>query len=666
MRWIFRLLGVVVVLALFVIGALFLIPSDRIASIAAQQFTAATGRALAIRGEVRPTIYPTVGVRLGNVELANIAGAQSGPMVLAGGLDVGLDVAALVAGNVVIRNLSITDAQIILERGADGSANWSFQPGAEPVAAPSEGQTRGTVSLDGLVLDRAQISNSSLRVIDLQSGTDITLEDVNATMSMPSWEGTARLDASARLRDQPISVGADIETFGALVEGRVVPVRVEGEAADASFAFDGRAGFGTFSADGQLALDVPSLGPVLALLGQGGGASSSEIPLSLAGQITLAPAGSVHLRDGRIGVAGNQLSGAADITFDGPRPMISAQLGAGVLNVAPFMSAGRATSGSETPAATGWSTASIDASALNAFDAAIVLSVSGVQGAGVDLGAVRMAMALDRARAVFDLREVRLFDGLITGEFVVNNRSGLSVGGDLSARDIALLPLLRETADFARLNGTGSADLQFLGSGASLNAIMNSLSGSGSLRFDRGEIIGFDLAGMLRNLDMSYMGEGNRTIYQAITGSFTMNDGVLRNDDLSVDADRVTVTGAGSVGLGAQVLDYRLTPVALVDRETGQSLRVPLLITGPWAAPRLRLDLEGLAEQRLREERERLEERARAELRAQEEQLRVRAEDELQRRLQIERAEGESMEDAARRRLEAEVGRGLQRLLGGN
>lgn len=655
MRWIFRLLGVVVVLAAFALGALFLIPADRIAGIAAQQFTAATGRALSIRGGVRPTIYPTVGVRLGDVELANAAGAESGPMVLAGGIDVGLDVAALVAGNIVIRNLDITDGRIILERGADGVANWSFTPAAGGGPVSDIVAAEGAQASEGLVLDRAQISNSSLRLIDRQTGTDMTLEGVNATLALPAWQGTANLDASATLRGQPVTLEAQIDSFGAFADGRVAPVRLSGQAAGASFSFDGRAGTGTLSADGQLSLDVPALGPVFALLGQGG-APQGIAPLSLAGQMTLAPAGSLHLRDGQIGVAGNRLTGAADVSFDGPRPTVSAQLNAGVLDLT-ALTAGAAGSGGA-PAA-GWPTAPVDASVLGAMDAAVVLSASGLRTGALDLGPVRVAMTLDRSRAVFDLREVRLFDGLVTGEFVVNNRAGLSVGGNLSARDIALLPLLRATADFDRLNGTGSADVQFLGSGASVDAIMRSLSGSGNLRFDRGEIIGFDLAGMLRNLDMSYMGEGNRTIYQSITGSFTMNGGVLRNDDLSLEADRVTVTGAGSVGLGAQVLDYRLTPVALVDRETGQSLRVPLLITGPWSAPRLRLDIEGLAEERLRQERERLEERAR-------EELRTRAEAELQRRLQVERAEGESLEDAARRRLEEEVGRGLQRLLGRN
>ena len=94
---------------------------------------------------------------------------------------------------------------------------------------------------------------------------------------------------------------------------------------------------------------------------------------------------------------------------------------------------------------------------------------------------------------------------------------------------------------------------------------------------------------MLRNLDLGYVGEGTSTIYNSITGSFVVMDGVLSNDDLLFDSARVQVTGEGQVGLGAQTLDYRLVPSALRDEE-GNALRVPLMVTGPWSAPRFRLD----------------------------------------------------------------------------
>ncbi|MCL4674752.1 MAG: AsmA family protein, partial [Pararhodobacter sp.] len=241
----------------------------------------------------------------------------------------------------------------------------------------------------------------------------------------------------------------------------------------------------------------------------------------------------------------------------------------------------------------------------------------------------------------------------------------LSVGGTMRLRGVQLLPLLRQAAGFQRLAGTASMDLRFLGSGASVDAIMRSLEGEGRLDFGAGEIIGFDLAGMLRNLDASYVGEGNRTIFDSVTGSFTMQGGVLRNEDLALAARLVTVAGRGTVNLGEQVLDYRVTPEAMRNADTGAALRVPLLITGPWSAPRFRLDLEGLAEQRLGEERARLEAAARAEADRLEAEARARLQERVEQGLGVTPREGQSTEDTVRQGVEDAVRNRLDRLLGG-
>jgi AsmA protein len=145
---------------------------------------------------------------------------------------------------------------------------------------------------------------------------------------------------------------------------------------------------------------------------------------------------------------------------------------------------------------------------------------------------------------------------------------------------------------------------------------------------------------------------------------------VLANDDLSFKAPYVTATGAGTVGLGARTLNYRLRPTALAAVDGTGGVMVPLLVTGTWAAPKFRLDLESLAKERLEEEAKKLEERARAEAAAAEARAKAALEQKAQDELGITRKEGESLEDAAKRRaqeaLEAETGRLLNRLLGGN
>ncbi|MGY6534450.1 MAG: AsmA family protein [Pararhodobacter sp.] len=669
MRWIIRIVAVLVSLVLLGVSALFLIPAERLAGIAAQQFQVATGRSMAISGSVRPSIYPVIGARVEGVRIDNAPWSDAGPMLEADAVDLGLDLAALIRGELIVRRFEAQGPRILLERQADGRMNWVFERlNDDGTPAPSTASA-GDGRTPALSIDLVEIRGAALRFIDHVSGTDLRLDSIDADLRMPEPGGAGTFALSGLLNGQRFASEAEIGTVLGFLAGDVAAVRVQLEAGAAEARFEGRAGLSPLAAEGRATLNAPTLAPLLALAGQTGPEPlpAAARPLNVSGQVTLAPAGSLHLRDTSVGFGANRTRMALDLTFDGPRPRLSGDITADALDLRGL------TGPADTPAAPadlGWSRERIDASAVDLLDAAVTLRAGAVRTDFLDLDAVNAVLTIDRARAVFDLREIRLFEGRATGEFVVNNRSGLSVGGNLRADTLALLPLIRQFADFERLTGTGSAELRFLGVGNSLDAIMRSLSGEGRLALDRGEIIGLDLAGMLRNMDMSYMGEGNRTVYDSVTGSFAIQDGVLNNTDLQLASRLLTVDGRGSVDIGQQRLDYRVIPSAMRDAAGAAAIRVPLSITGPWSQPRFRLDLEGLAEERLREERERLEARAREEVQRLEAEARERAEAEALRRLGLERQEGrdarETLRDGARDRVEQEIGRGLRRLLGGD
>lgn len=672
MRWIFRVIGLLVVLVAVAVAAIFLVPAERIANLAARQFEAETGRALTITGSVRPTVWPSLGARIEGVTLANVAGSSAGPMFSAATVDLGVDLSALIGGSLAVRRFEVSQPVITLERAANGRGNWVFDGlggAAEAGAAEAGGAgaagagAAGAGGMPAISLDRAVITGARLRFIDHAAGTDVTVAGVDIDLRMPDASGPADLILSARHGGQTGRIEARVGSVSGLFAGEVVAIRATLSSDGIQTSFDGRAGLAPLAAEGRISFEASRLAPALALAGVTGVEPLPEgaRPLTLGGQVTLAPAGSVHLRDGVLGVGNNRIRAALDLVTSGERPSLTGEISADALDLRPFTTGGAAAP--ETDSA-GWPTARIDASALGLMDARVGLALGPVQTGYGDLTSVRGALVIERSRGVLELAEVRAFDGTMTGQVVANNRSGLSVGGTLRLRGVQLLPLLRQAAAFERLAGTAAMDIRFLGAGASVDAIMRSLEGEGRFDFSAGEIIGFDLAGMLRNLDASYVGAGNRTIFDSLTGSFAMQNGVLRNEDLALAASLVTVAGRGVVNLGDQVLDYRVTPEAMRNAQTGDALRVPLLITGPWSAPRFRLDLEGLAEARLAEERARLEAAARTEAARIEAEARARLEQRVQEELGVTRQEGQSTEDALRQGVEDAVQARLRRLMG--
>ncbi len=663
MRVILRLAGAVLVLAVLAVIAVLMIPAERVADAAARQFTQLTGRQLQIEGSVRPSFWPDLGVRTGPVTIANADWSDAGPMLQADGLQIGVNLAGLLGGEVHVTGLQATNPHLILERAADGRENWVFGGSNGGAVTPD------TPGVDApFSFDRLEVKGGTLTFIDQAADQRWTVESLDLDATSPSWTGPASLTASGRMNGQALTLDATAGVFSDLVNGRVVPLTLEASAGAARMDFDGRGGLQPLQGEGKLTADLADLVAVAALAGtttpalpMGLGAQS----VAMSGALTLAPDGRAFLRDAKLALDGNEFRGAVDYASDGERRKLTAQLAGDVLTLS---APGTGDVAGTVANPSGWSTDPIDVSALGQMDADIGLSLEGLTSPWADLGATRMRLTLDRARAVIDVTEMQAYDGTVKGAFVVNGRGGLSVRADLTFAGLAMEPLLSDVAAFDRLTGTGDLRLNLLGVGSSEAEIMQSLSGDGSLSLGQGEIRGLDVLGMLRSLDAGYVGEGQKTVFDSVTASFAVDAGVLRNSDLMLTGPYLAATGTGEVGIGARTLDYRLRPTALADADGSGGVMVPLLITGTWDDPKFRLDLESIARERMEEEARALEEKARAEAKRLEDEAKAELEAKLKEELGVEALEGESLEDAARRRaqeaLDAEAERLLQDLLG--
>ena len=316
------------------------------------------------------------------------------------------------------------------------------------------------------------------------------------------------------------------------------------------------------------------------------------------------------LRDVVVDLAGNRLTGAADISLNGI-PQVNAQLDAGALDLRPATASGASggDGGGSGSSGSGWPKESIDASGLASFNGDISLNAKSIDLGRFKLGQTRTVLRNQDSRMVFELREVAAYAGNVTGEFVVNNRSGLSVGGRLAANGIQMQPLLSDAIDLNRLTGQGDARLSFLGAGASVHGIMNSLSGDGSLSIARGTIEGINLDQILRSGDIG----GGTTIFDNLNATWTIKNGVLHNDDLLFQLKNYRASGEGVVGLGAQTVDYKFTPVAL-RANSGEGLAIPVRFVGPWSDVSIRPDIEAALNQKLDEQKDELEQRAREQI----------------------------------------------------
>jgi AsmA protein len=662
MRWIVRAGLALVVLVVLAVAALFAIPSEKIAAIAVGKFNTLTGRELVISGSVRPSFYPQLGVTTGPVTMSNAAWSKEGPMLQAEGLSIALDLPALIAGEIKITGIEAIAPRIVLERSSKGEENWVFGGSSGGTVSP---ETPGVGK--GFTLDKAEISGGTILYADHKAGTRVELSQIDATATIPDYVGAAEVSLSAVINGQAFRAKADVAKFQDFLDGKLVGTDLDLTTGAANIAFKGRAAWATQEAEGALVADLADLKAIAALAG----AQAPALPAGLgqssvqvSGDVTHTAKGTAHLRKGAVVLDGSKLAVEGDYT-PGKRGKISGKITAGALNLA-SLSGGEGGGASGGAQASGWPKDTIDVSGLAAIDAELALSAESLDLGMVKLGPTRALVTNERSRMVVDIAKASAYGGAISGNFVVNGRQSLSVSADLAFRGMDLQALLRDFGGYERLLGKGDLLVKVISGGPNVDTLMRRMEGSGSISLTRGQIVGLDIGGMLRRLDTSYVGSGQKTVFDALTASFVIGGGVLHNEDALLQSSDLVARGAGDVDLGARTQSYRIKATALAEADGSGGLTAPLLVTGTWAKPKFALDLQALADDKLALEAAKVE----AAVQAKKAELEAQARAKLESELGVVQQDGESLQDAARRAaeqaLQEQAAKALLGVLGGN
>ena len=625
LRWIFI---VVFLFVGFAAAGLMLLPKERIAKVASAEMSKALGREVLISGDIGLSVWPVLGVKTGPVQ---IAGPEwdTAPLLKADALSIGVGAAAALKREIEIRRVELVSPEINLITAKDGRVSWAFGESTE-----AAGATEGSTGVTPFSLARATVTGGTVLIDDRRAGTREKLTGLDVALSMPKLAGPATLKLSGLRGGAALSLEGTVGNARDLIAGKLTPVTARFEAAGGSARFEGRMSQ-ALEAEGQMSLSTSSTSTFMQSLGLG----AAELPrgmgqaIDMTGQVTFSGGEIVNLRGMTLKLDQNTLTGDADIRLGGAKPQITAKLAAGALDFASLAAEG-GSGGGESSA--GWSKTTIDASGLAAVNAEVSLAVQSLDAGMIKLGASSLGVSLDNSRLVLKLPKATGYGGQISGEFVVNNRGGLSVGGNLNILQADVKSLLVDLMGVERLSGKGDGFVKFLGSGRNLDAIMNSLSGNGGLAMAGGTISGLDLNGL--------MGTGNgtkgTTVFDKLGASFDIKAGVLSNDNLNMTLPRIAATGKGVVGLGAQTINYVFTPVAL-KASSGKDLAFPVKIYGPWSNPKIIPDLSAAIDLNFKEKKEEVKQKANDAIKKKVEQ-----------ELGVSVGEGQSVEDAVKQGVE--------------
>ncbi len=255
----------------------------------------------------------------------------------------------------------------------------------------------------------------------------------------------------------------------------------------------------------------------------------------------------------------------------------------------------------------------LDLSALKGLNANGSIKIGSLKIANVKAANVRVEIKAANGRVDVSPIAANLYQGSLAGALSVQAAATPVIAIKQNLTGINVGPLLKDAANFDSLEGKGNLSLDVSGQGNTVSAIKKALNGNAAIRLADGAIKGINIAGSIRDAKARLgalkgdktqaASQTEKTDFSELSATFSIKNGVARNNDLAGKSPLLRLGGEGDIDIGNENLDYlvKATVVATAAGQGGRELMdlkgvtVPVKLTGPFAAPQYKIDFSGLA-----------------------------------------------------------------------
>ena len=650
----FVLAGLVALIVLAAAAVLILVdPNDYRADIE-RRVGQASGRPLKIGGKLDLKLFPWLALQVNDVSLGNPPGYGSEPFLTVKHADVGVKLLPLLHKQIEVRRVKLTAPTVYLVSRGKGENNWqdlnkAKSPQEAQAADRSTQTTIAGVDVEGATLvyrdeeqkekkDFTRLSNLQLHIgalggaaaMPVNAQFDYDDGTLGSAMHFAVQAQVRRLKDSSRVTVKDLT----IESKPLLVRspelvldtraGTLAPATLDihyGELPIHATAA-GENLFGERVVTGKVSLEQVALRKLMPSF-------DMRVPNTRDPRVLNAFAlksdyrlteKALQLRDLNLSLDDTQVRGTVSVD-DLDTKALSFDLGIDSIDVDRYRGPEVKT---ETKKSSGPKPPPTDLpiAALRKLNAHGTLRIGHAQLADIKFDDVRLPVDAAGGRVVV-MPQARLFGGSYNGDIMLDARPAQArLSLNEKARGIDVGSFVNAAFKTTRVVGLGDANAVLTGTGNTDEAILATLKGKIDANVKDGAFNGVDLWYELRRALALLKGaappprsEPVRTQFRTFTGSATLADGVLRNDDLTIDMDYLKARGKGTLNIGTQAVDYRLTAEAYklppsdgsagapaADLAELKALEIPITITGTLANMTVRPDLGVLAKARLHQE----------------------------------------------------------------
>jgi len=536
---------VVAVALLLVVG----MPLGFLTSAIADRVERETGYRLTVAGSTRVGLWPSLNVTMSEVTLERPGDRDAGNRLAFGSIQADMTLASLWSGQPEITELVINRPAISVPLRRER------RPVARASSTPPNAPSDNASSVP--TIKRITVANGTVTFFNTHDGIENRIEGIGARATIGA-DRKLSLNGSAKAGGHPLTFSVKAAMPDPSLPRQTIPA--------------------------ELSFEAPGL---------------LQAPLSSKAEVRIN--GTAVMINGLSGTIGDgAFDGWASVDF-ASKPLVKLDLDFRRLDLA-TTTAQAAPQG----AAAAWSNDPIELAGLNYVDAQVRLSAAELNIAGAHFAPVALEASLASGILKGTISNLGAYGGLANGTIDIDvslDTPVYALRGDLAS--VRALPLLSSAAGFDKLDGRLNAKIDVRSNGQSQQAIMSKLAGTVVANFQDGAIKGLNVAQMIRSLASSTLSGWQENREQAtdltqLSASFRIEKGQATTADLNLVGPLVKMTGSGTIDLGAQTLALRVEPKLVMTTE-GQGrasdpvgFGIPVVIDGPWAAPRIYPDVAGI------------------------------------------------------------------------
>jgi AsmA protein len=592
----------VLLLAVAVVLAVLLVPSPLQRWAVERGATLATGREVTIGGPFQLSLLPPASVTATDVRVANASWGKAPELARIGSLDARIDLLAYWReGRVKVDRLVVSQPLANLEVAEDGQRNWDLGDLSAPAAEP--GENGG--GIPGFVLGDIRIEGGSVIFDDRQSKRSRSVDGIELKIAQAAADQPVTIEGGATMSGQRATVAGKVDRAQGVAAGETSPITVDLTLPGATVGYDGTINTAAPAASGVAEVELTDPRGLLAWLGRDASLPDGALRSARVRTRLEVTSDRVALDDLDLKVDAIEGRGTATAALTDP-PSVQADLTLGRVDLAPYLPPETAMAGPEPAesATAGWPDDPIALPLPLPVDLDARVKGDGVKAGKVEIAAYDLRVHADRAQALFTIDGLQAYGGALTGKLQAGAGSPPAYAVDLAGNGIGVLAASEALTGLSRFDGRAEVELALASRGASVRDLVGALNGDGRVILRDGAVLGINIAGMLRQimtlgLDTSAT-QQQRTDFAEAGASFQVESGIVRTQDLRLNAPVLRLEGAGAVDLPKRTIDMRVEP-RLASTLQGQDASgepvfqagIPFLVQGPYTSPAVRFDLNG-------------------------------------------------------------------------